>query len=97
MRLRSFALFESAAARTEEVRPRPLNREASAGAIARLKILLEVSDGEAEESFRRLQQALAGAIEKPYLDGLSASINDFDFDAALVKLDEIAGRCAELE
>jgi len=56
-----------------------------------------VSDGEAEESFRRLQQALAGAIEKPYLDGLSASINDFDFDAALVKLDEIAGRCAELE
>jgi len=79
------------------VRPRRLNREASAGAIARLKILLEVSDGEAEESFRRLQQALAGAIEKPYLDGLSASINDFDFDAALVKLDEIAGRCAELE
>ena len=97
MRLRSFALFDSAAARTEEVWTWPFNREASAGAIARLKILLEVSDGEAEESFRRLQQALAGAIEKPYLDGLSGSINDFDFDAALVKLDEIAGRCAELE
>jgi hypothetical protein len=28
-----------------------------------------------------------------YLDGLSASINDFDFDGALVKLDEIANVC----
>jgi HPt (histidine-containing phosphotransfer) domain-containing protein len=91
------ALFDSAAARPVEVRTWPFDREASAGAIARLKILLEVSDGEAEESFRSLQEALAGAIEKPYLDGLSASINDFDFDAALVKLDEIAGRCAEWE
>jgi CheY-like chemotaxis protein len=91
------ALFDSAAARPVEVRTWPFNREVSAGAIARLKILLEVSDGEAEESFRSLQEALAGAIEKPYLDGLSASINDFDFGAALVKLDEIAGRCAELE
>ena len=91
------ALFASAAVRTEEVRTWLFNREASAGAIARLKLLLEVSDGEAEESFRSLQESLAGAIEKPYLDGLSASIKDFDFDAALVKLDEIAGRCAELE
>jgi CheY-like chemotaxis protein len=90
------ALFDSAVARTEEVRTWPFNREASAGAIARLKLLLEVSDSEAEESFRRLQEALAGAIEKPYLDGLSASINDFDFDAALVKLDEIAERCARV-
>jgi len=79
MRLRSFALFESAAARTEEVRTWPFNREASAGAIARLKILLEVSDGEAEESFRRLQQALAGGIEKPYLDGLKRIDQRFRF------------------
>jgi PAS domain S-box-containing protein len=91
------ALFDSSAARPVEVRTWPFNREASAGAIARLKILLEVSDGEADESFRSLQEALAGAIEKPYLDSLNASINDFDFGAALVKLDEIAGRCAELE
>jgi PAS domain S-box-containing protein len=91
------ALFDSAAAQPVEVRAWPFNREASARAIARLKILLEVSDGEADESFRSLQEALAGVIEKPYLDGLSASINDFDFDAALMKLDEIAGRCAEWE
>ena len=53
----------------------------------------KASDGGAEESFRSLQDAVAGVVEKPYLDGLSASINDFDFDAALVKLDEIAERC----
>jgi hypothetical protein len=41
-----------------------------------------------------LQDAVAGVVEKSYLDGLSTSINDFDFDAALVKLDEIAERCA---
>ena len=91
------ALFDSSAARTEQARTWPFNREASAGAIARLKMLLEGSDGEAGESFRSLQEALAGAIEKPYLEGLSASINDFDFQTALVKLDEIAGRCAQLE
>jgi HPt (histidine-containing phosphotransfer) domain-containing protein len=90
------ALFASAAARIEEVRTAPFNKEATAGAIVRLRGLLEASDGDAEESFRGLQQALAGAIEKPYLDGLSASINDFDFDGALMKLDEIAVRCASI-
>jgi CheY-like chemotaxis protein len=90
------ALFASAAARTEEVWSWPFNKEATAGAIVRLRSLLEASDGDAEESFRSLQEALAGAIEKPYLDGLSASINDFDFQAALVKLNEIAGRCASI-
>jgi hypothetical protein len=89
-------LFASAAARTEEVWSWPFNKEATAGAIVRLRSLLEASDGDAEESFRSLQEALAGAIEKPYLDGLSASINDFDFQAALVKLNEIAGRCASI-
>ena len=89
------ALFESAF-RPVEVWTFPFNREATAGAIVRLRSLLEASDGDAEESFRSLQEALAGAIEKQYLDGLSASINDFDFDAAMVKLDEIAGRCASI-
>ena len=90
------ALFASAAARMEEVWASPFNREATAGAIVRLRSLLQASDGDAEESFRSLREALAGAIERPYLDDLNASISDFDFDAALVKLDEIAGRCASM-
>jgi HPt (histidine-containing phosphotransfer) domain-containing protein len=91
------ALFASAGARTAEVRPSLFDKEATADAIARLRMLLGASDADAAESFRNLQEALTCAIEKPYLDGLSASINDFDFDTALVKLDEIAVRCAELE
>jgi HPt (histidine-containing phosphotransfer) domain-containing protein len=84
------ALCDSATARPEEMRTSPFNGEAAARAIARLRALLEASDGDAEESFRSLQEAVAGTVEKPHLDDLSASINDFDFDAALVKLDEIA-------
>jgi HPt (histidine-containing phosphotransfer) domain-containing protein len=86
------ALRDSATARPEKPRASPFNAEAAAGAIAQLKILLETSDGDAEESFRGLQDAVTGAVEKQQLDRLSASINEFDFDAALVKLDEIAER-----
>jgi hypothetical protein len=68
--------------------------EAAVAAISRLRTLLEASDGDAEEAFRSLHAALAGAVETPQLDALNASINDFDFEAALVKLDEIAEHCA---
>ena len=91
------ALRDSASVRQETVRTSPFDGKAAAAAIGRLRSLLEASDGDAEESFRSLQNAVAGVVEKPYLDGLSASINDFDFDAALVKLDEIAERCARNE
>jgi hypothetical protein len=86
-------LRDSATARREEARTSPFNAEAAAAAIARLRTLLEASDGDAEESFRSLQDAVTGTVEKQHLDGLSAFINDFDFDAALLKLDEIANRC----
>ena len=86
------ALCDSSIAR-EQVRTLPYNGDKAASAIARLRILLQASDADAEESFRNLQDAVAGVIEKPDLDRLSASINDFDFDAALVKLEEIVARC----
>ncbi|MGD0442937.1 MAG: response regulator [Edaphobacter sp.] len=58
--------------------------------IARLRSLLQASDGNSEEAFRTLQSALAGQVEKARLDALGADINDFDFTGALAKLDEIA-------
>jgi CheY-like chemotaxis protein len=87
------ALVDSAPTQPEEVRTSPFNENAAAVAIARLRVLLEASDGDAEESFRSLQHAVAGVVEKTQLDGLIASINDFEFDAALVKLDGIAKLC----
>jgi HPt (histidine-containing phosphotransfer) domain-containing protein len=87
------ALRKSASAQSEDART-PFNREAASGAIARLKTLLKASDGDAEEAFRSLHGVVAGVIEKPQLDALNASISDFDFEAALVKLDKIAELCA---
>ena len=88
------ALGDSAGGWQETVQALPFDGEAAAAAIARLRRMLEASDGDAEESFLSLRAAVAGVVEKPCLDGLGASINDFDFEAALVKLDEIAKRCA---
>jgi CheY-like chemotaxis protein len=83
------ALHASAPAKSEEARLSPFDEEAASSAIARLRVLLEASDGDTEEAFRRLRDAVAGSVEKTRLDALNASINDFDFEAALVKLDEI--------
>jgi len=91
------ALRDSAPAPTIEARATPFDGDAAAAAISQLKTLLEASDGDAEEAFRALQEAVAGAVEKPQLDALGASINDFDFEAALLKLDEIAERCTRTE
>ncbi len=88
------ALRASAPAKFEEARQSPFDGEAAFGAIARLRALLEASDGDTEEAFRSLQDAVAGAVEKTQLDALNASINDFDFEAALVKLDEVAECCS---
>jgi two-component system, sensor histidine kinase and response regulator len=57
--------------------------------ITRLRSQLQASDGESEETFRALQSVLAGQVEKRRLDALGADISDFDFRAALLKLDEI--------
>jgi two-component system, sensor histidine kinase and response regulator len=59
-------------------------------AIARLRTLIDSCDGDAAESFVALEGTLAGICDKPRLSALSAAINEFDFDGARKKLDEIA-------
>ena len=88
------ALNASAPVKSEGVPLPPFNGEAASSAIARLRVLLEASDGDTEEAFRSLQDAVAGTVEKTQLDALNASINDFDFEAALVKLSEIGKHCS---
>jgi len=63
--------------------------EAASAAAAQLKAMLEASDGGAEEAFQNLQHAIAGQADKAALSSLQAAIRDFEFDAALTKLDEI--------
>jgi hypothetical protein len=62
----------------------------ASAAIARLRALLESSDGDAAESFVALERALAGVCDKSRLSALSAAISEFDFAGARKKLDEIA-------
>jgi signal transduction histidine kinase/CheY-like chemotaxis protein len=85
------ALRESTPSRSKETPP--FNGETASAAIARLRSLLDASDGGAEEAFRSLQDVVAGVVYQSDLDALSASISDFDFTAALLKLDGIAEQC----
>jgi len=57
--------------------------------MARLRSLLEASDGDSEEAFRALQSILSGHVEGEQLDALGSDISEFEFSGALRKLDEI--------
>ena len=86
-------LRDTQPASTEVKHTAPFDPEAAATAIARLKGLLEASDGDSAEAFGHLQDAVGGVVETQKLDALGASISDFDFEAALLRLDEIAESC----
>jgi HPt (histidine-containing phosphotransfer) domain-containing protein len=63
---------------------------AASAAIARLRALIESSDGDAAEAFVALEGTLAAICDQPRLSALSAAISEFDFDGARKSLDEIA-------
>ena len=74
----------------DEVRVKEFDAAAASAAIARLRALLESSDGDAADAFLAVKNILAGTLEKSQLDVLSTAVNDFDFAVALLRLDEIA-------
>ena len=84
------ALGDSVMSTSENVAKKNLDSVAASIGVVRLRVLLEASDGDAEEAFRTLQSVLSGHVEKVRLDALGTSIDDFDFSGALLKLDEIA-------
>ena len=63
--------------------------QSATAAIARLRALLETSDGDAAEAFLAVENILAGTLDKSRLGALGAAISEFDFEGALVKLNEI--------
>lgn len=67
---------------------------ATSEAIVRLRSLLEANDGGAEDAYLNLRDTLKGKVEAARLNALGVLINDFDFEAALGELDEIAKVCA---
>jgi CheY-like chemotaxis protein len=71
----------------------PFDRERAASAVSRLQTLLEANDGESQEAFQVLHEAIAPVVDTLHLDDLSETINNFEFEQALVKLQEIAQLC----
>jgi two-component system sensor histidine kinase/response regulator len=69
------------------------DRERAANAVRRLQSLLEANDGDSQEAFQVLHEAVVGVVDTRHLDDLSETINNFEFEQALVKLKEIAQLC----
>jgi two-component system, sensor histidine kinase and response regulator len=61
--------------------------------IGQLRALLEASDADAADAYRRLAEILRGTVDTTRLDALGAAVNGFDYDAALLELEEIAKEC----
>jgi two-component system, sensor histidine kinase and response regulator len=89
----SEALHDSAP--EPESPPEAFDAARAASAVSQLRTLLEASDGDAQEAFQQLRDSVAAAVEKSDLDALNESINNFEFEQALAKLDEIAHLCEQ--
>ena len=71
----------------------PFDRERATAAVSRLRALLEANDGDSQEAFQSLHEAVAGVVDQSRLNALSDTISNFDFEQALTKLAEIAQLC----
>jgi HPt (histidine-containing phosphotransfer) domain-containing protein len=65
------------------------DQAAAAGAIARLKALIDRNDGDAADAVESVAQALAGTVGAQHLATLRAAIYDYDFQKAAAELTEI--------
>jgi len=89
------ALPGSAPTREVGERAVPFDRERTVCALNRLKTLLEANDGDSQEAFEALHDAVTGVVDKTHLDALGETINHFEFERALVKLEEIVALCEQ--
>jgi PAS domain S-box-containing protein len=65
----------------------------AAAAIARLKSLIEASDGDAADAVEELANAAGGRVDGKALAELRDAVANFDFDTARTKLSLIAREC----
>jgi signal transduction histidine kinase/DNA-binding response OmpR family regulator/HPt (histidine-containing phosphotransfer) domain-containing protein len=87
--------LHSTAAEIEEPPSSPFDQVSACAAIVQLRALLESSDGDAGEAFRTVSTAVASVVEKPQLEALRHSIDNFEFETALLKLEDISHLCAQ--
>jgi PAS domain S-box-containing protein len=63
--------------------------QAATVAIAHLRALLESSDADAVEAFLAVENMLAGTVDKARMGALGTAIGEFDFQGALLNLNQI--------
>ncbi|MBI4889604.1 MAG: response regulator [Acidobacteria bacterium] len=67
-----------------------LDRAAAVAAIVRLRGLIDANDGDAAEAVDAVAQAVGDAVAAARLKALRTAIEEFDFSAALERLNEIS-------
>jgi HPt (histidine-containing phosphotransfer) domain-containing protein len=84
------ALPEPPTAQVNDGKESPFVAKEASAAVARLKTLLEANDGDAGEAFLGLKRAVGGHVEHSLLEALGVAVNDFEFDTAATKLEQLA-------
>jgi len=74
----------------------PFDSKRAATAVRRLQALLESNDGDLQEAFQDLHEAVIGVVDARHLNALGQTINNFEFEQALVRLNEIAELCQRI-
>jgi signal transduction histidine kinase/DNA-binding response OmpR family regulator len=73
----------------------PFDQVSACAAIVQLRGLLASSDGNAGEAFHAVSTGVASVVAKPQLESLRNSIDNFEFETALLKLEDISNLCAQ--
>ena len=68
---------------------RPFDPVAAAGAVGRLRALLENNEGDAGDAVDEVAEALNGHVDADLLATLRTAVAEFDFDGALSRLESI--------
>ena len=72
--------------------PAHFDPEAASQAIARLKRLIEASDGDAVDALTAVEQTLGGTADRSQLDALRDALGGFDYDGARSTLEQISSQ-----
>jgi CheY-like chemotaxis protein len=91
------ALLASRVSAGERREIRPADPGKAMAAMARLKELLEVNDADSSEAYATLANLLKGTVDTSRLEALGAAVKSYDFQAALVRLDQISKQFGAIE
>ena len=91
------ALLASSATAGKQPEVRPADPAKVMAAMTRLRELLEVNDADSSEVYATLAGLLRGAVDPSRLEALEEAVKSYDFQTALIRLDEISKQYVKSE